>query len=41
MLDGALSRWASGSYRMPEPQRSRYGQRYSDGYAAWLNRELP
>ncbi len=41
LLDGALSRWASGSYRMPEPQRSRYGQRYSDGYAAWLNRELP
>ena len=41
VLDGALSRWASGSYRMPEPQRSRYGQRYSDGYAAWLNRELP
>ena len=28
LLDGALSRWASGSYRMPEPQRSRYGQLY-------------
>ena len=41
LLDGALSRWASGSYRMPEPQRSRYGQLYSDGYAAWLSRELP
>jgi len=41
LLDGALSRWASGSYRMPEPQRSRYGQLYSDGYAAWLRRELP
>ena len=40
LLDGALSRWASGSYRMPEPQRSRYGQLYSDAYAAWLQREL-
>ena len=41
LLDGALCRWASGSYRMPEPQRSRYVHRYSNGYAAWLQRQLP
>ena len=41
LLDGALSRWASGSYRLPEPQRSRYAQRYGDSYAALLQREVP
>ena len=41
LLDGALSRWASGTYRMPEPQRSRYGQRFSNGYQALLGQEAP
>jgi len=41
LLDGTLSRWASGSFRMAEPQRSRYAQRYSDGYAELLQREVP
>ena len=41
LLDGALSRCCSGSYRMPEPQRSRYVQRFSDGYQALLEQEAP
>ena len=41
LLDGALSRCCSGSYRMPEPQRSRYAQRFSDGYQALLEKEAP
>jgi hypothetical protein len=39
LLDGALSRWASGAYRMPQPQRSRYAQRFSDSYQALLEQE--
>ena len=41
LLDGALSRCCSGSYRMPEPQRSRYAQRFSDGYQGVLEQEKP
>ena len=39
LLDGALSRCASGAYRMPQPQRSRYAQRFSDSYQALLEQE--
>ena len=41
LLDGVLSRCCSGSYRMPEPQRSRYIQRFSAGYQAVLEQETP
>ena len=40
-FDGALSRCCRGSYRMPEPQRSRYAERFSDGYQALLEQEAP